>query len=107
MANIDFVNDLADDETDWQRVRIRTNRGRVTDFTVQYETTVDGNRLAVIRYDSAHGFPHVDVMNRRGELVEKTPMPDNPPLNEALQFAVGDIKRNWPVYRRRFFEEGT
>jgi len=37
-----------------------TKRGRVIRFLVQYETFVEGAWRPVIRYDTAHGFPHVD-----------------------------------------------
>lgn len=39
------------------RIRISTEKGDVTSFTVQYETLVDDQWLPVVRYDTAHGQP--------------------------------------------------
>jgi len=53
------------------------DRGRVIQFVVQYETFVEGEWRPVIRYDTAHGFPHVDRIRSDGT-VEKVAllMPD-------------------------------
>lgn len=105
MAQIAYVNDLGEDQSDWMRVRMTSIRGQVTEFTVQYETEDVEHRRPVIRYDTAHGFAHADVMNRRGELVAKTPLPADLSFGEALQSAINDVKQNWREHRRRFFEE--
>lgn len=103
MPLTEFDFDLERNQRDWIRIRFTTHRGQVINFTAQYETMVEDRRVAVVRHDSAHGFPHTDVLNRRGEVVSKTPLPGNPTLNEALQLAVVDLKRNWNAYRARFF----
>lgn len=105
MPLTEFDFDTETNQRDWIRIRFNTRRGKVTEFTAQYETTVEGKRVAVVRHDSAHGFPHTDVLNRRGQVVSKTPLPGNPSLNDALQIAVTDLKHNWRVYRARFLGE--
>jgi hypothetical protein len=103
MGETAYVEALEQAQRNWMRTRIMTDRGDVIDFTVQYETLDRGRRVAVIRYDSAHGFPHIDVLNRRGNVIEKTPLPTSMSMKEALQFGISDIKQNWRTYRLRFF----
>ena len=103
LTEYDFA--VEQNRRDWIRIRIDKQRGRVIHYTAQYETEIDGERGPVIRHDSAHGFPHIDVLNRRGEVVSKTPLPGTPSLNDALQIAVADLKRNWKAYRARFLGE--
>lgn len=77
-------------------------RGKVIFFRVQYETKIGDTWYPVVRYDTAHGFAHRDLLNIRGE-VEKTPL-FNQNLNDALIFAENDLKSNWQYYKKRFLE---
>ena len=103
LTEYDFA--VEQNRRDWIRIRINKHRGQVIHYTAQYETELDGERVPVVRHDSSHGFPHFDVLNRRGEVVSKTPLPGNPSLNDALQTAVADLKRNWKAYRAQFLGE--
>lgn len=76
------------------------DQGRVIQFVVQYETFVEGGWLPVIRYDTAHGFPHVDRIRANGT-VEKVPLLTSN-LGEALTFADQDIDENWEQYKELF-----
>lgn len=106
MRVIAYVDALDENQLDWIGIRFMTNRGVVTHFTVQYETIVDENRLAVIRFDSVHGFPHIDVLNRRGEVISTESLVGGLPLNLVLDIGVADTRRNWTIYRRRFLGVG-
>jgi len=78
-------------------------RGKIIFFRVQYETKI-GNRWApVVRYDTAHGFAHRDIIDQKGT-VRKTPL-FNQDYNGALTFAESDLKLNWEFYKKRFLEE--
>ncbi len=79
-----------------------TEQGRVIRFTVQYETFVEGEWRPVIRYDTAHGFPHVDRMLPDGR-VEKIPLLTKE-LGEALIFADQDIDENWERYKEAYMK---
>ncbi len=92
---------------EWLRVRFTTERGQLTIFTVQYETTVEAQTWPVIRYDSAHGFAHVDVLAPDGSQVSKRPLPDHLTLDQAFQLGITDIVQNWKTYRERFWEAGN
>ena len=99
----DFDVPLDDAALEWIRYRFTTQGADVTVFTVQYETTIDGERVPVVRYDTAHGFAHRDRMNRQGEEIRKETVGEGLSLKEALNLGEQDIKANWPRYREEFF----
>jgi hypothetical protein len=86
---------------DFLRVLIRIERGRVTRFTTQYEAVVEGRTRPAVRYDSAHGRPHRDILDRYGRVVEKRWLPGKT-NDEALTEGIADIKAHWPAYREAF-----
>ena len=77
-------------------------RGQVIDFTVQYETFINGKWFHVVRYDTSHGFAHRDLFDIKGKK-RKTPLfiIDR---SDALTFAENDIKNNWEIYKQRFLK---
>ena len=84
-----------------KRHRHETDRGKVTGFTVQLEVYVNDQWREVIRYDSAHGFAHIDRYYLDGRKVKREL---NLKLNEALTLADEDIKENWKAYQKAFLE---
>ena len=46
--------------------------GKIIFFRVQYETKIGDNWCPVVRYDTAHGFAHRDLLNIHGK-IRKTP----------------------------------
>lgn len=76
-------------------------KGRVVYFRIQYETRLEDKWYPVVRYDTAHGFAHRDLINRKGEVV-KTPLFISD-YNDALTFGESDLKANWEIYKERFF----
>lgn len=78
-------------------------KGKILYFRVQYETRIEGKWQAVVRYDTAHGFAHRDLLSKKGK-VQKTPL-FNQNFNDALIFAESDLKNNWQYYKIRFLEE--
>jgi hypothetical protein len=78
-----------------------TNKGKVDAFTVQLEVFVNDQWREVIRYDSAHGFAHIDRYYLDGRKDKKEL---NLKLNEALTLADEDIKENWKAYQKAFLE---
>jgi hypothetical protein len=105
MPTRSFRRRLDDNGLEWLRVRFTTEAGQVTAFMVRYETLIDGNPVPVVRFDTAHGFPHRDVLDRRGRLVAKTPLEDQPTLGAALTHAQHEIQDSWPRYREAFFKD--
>jgi len=78
-----------------------TDKGRVTGFVVQLEVFVNDRWQEVIRYDSVHGFAHIDRCYLDGRKVKKEL---HLRLSEALTLADEDIKENWKVYQKAFLE---
>jgi hypothetical protein len=78
-------------------------KGKIAFFRIQYETEINGVWYPVVRYDTAHGFAHRDLLKMKGEVL-KTPL-FNQDYNDALTFAESDLKSNWRFYRERFSEE--
>jgi len=78
-----------------------TDKGKVIAFAVQLEVLLGGRWEVVIRYDSAHGFAHIDRYYRDGRLVKKEVRLK---LAEALTLADEDIKENWKSYQEAFLE---
>lgn len=96
---------LDDTGLEWLRVRFATEVGQVIVFTAQYETVIDDEPVAVVRFDTAHGFPHLDMLDRRGRVVDKVRLVSQPTLGIALTYALSDIEDTWPLYREAFFED--
>ncbi|MDP9364859.1 MAG: hypothetical protein M3Q10_11665 [Chloroflexota bacterium] len=103
MPYLEYEVELDDEAREWLRLRITTEGADVTAFTAQYETTIGGERTPVVRYDNAHGYAHRDVLDRRGRVIDKRPVPGNPTLKEALEIGRMDLRNNWPHYRAAFF----
>lgn len=78
-------------------------KGKIVFFRIQYETKIDDIWYAVVRYDTAHGFAHRDLLSLNGS-VKKTPL-FNQDYNDALLFAESDLKYNWDNYKKSFLEE--
>ncbi len=87
---------------DRKRHEHTTEQGKVTRFVVQYETFVEGAWSPVIRYDTAHGFPHLDRIRPDGT-VEKISLLTKD-LGEALTFADQDIDENWERYKEAYLK---
>jgi len=88
-------------EDRYRHVHVRV-KDRIVFFRIQLETLVGKEWRPVVRYDTAHGFVHRDLIDKRGH-VTKTPL-FNQDLNDALTFAENDLKTNWFSYRQRFLE---
>lgn len=82
------------------RIRFEVDHGRVLRFVVQLECRFEGDWHPVVRYDTAHGFAHRDLLRPSGE-VEKTET-ETQDYNEALTYAIDDLTANWVMYRRRY-----
>ena len=89
-----FDNDTA------ARVRFNVGRKQVFAFTVQLECFIEDEWRPIVRYDTAHGFAHRDVLRPGGE-TEKTRL-DAQDYNTALTLAINDLRQNWAKYRLRY-----
>jgi len=78
-----------------------TAKGDIIGFAVQLEVLVNDQWKVVIRYDSAHGFGHIDRYYLNGR---KDKMELHLKLSEALTLGDEDIKENWKIYQNLFLE---
>lgn len=99
----EFIVPLGESNCDRYRLYCAIERGRVAVFRVQYEAFIDGQWRAIVRYDTAHGFPHRDLLHHNRP-AEKTEYPDRSNA-EVLTLGQEDVKRNWQTYRMRYEEE--
>ncbi len=75
----------------------------ITEFVVQYEINIKDKWYPVVRYDTAHGFAHKDILSYKGGIrKEMLPFDD---FNLALTFAEKDLRDNWQEYRKHFLRE--
>jgi hypothetical protein len=85
------------------RFHYTISKGRLADIVMQYESLIDGEWRAIVRYDVAHGFFHRDVLFPNGTQ-EKTPL-DFPTLEMAAIFAEQDLKDKWEFYKERYLSK--
>ncbi|MCR4290862.1 MAG: hypothetical protein NUV86_11450 [Candidatus Scalindua sp.] len=88
-------------DTDRKRHEHLTEGGKVTGFVVQYEIFIENKWMPVVRYDTAHGFAHKDLVNPDGS--KEKILFGALDLNEALTVADKDINENWERYKDRYF----
>ena len=101
MARKEYLRPL--DETNRIRVRFETQRGRVAKFTVQYESLIGSDWRAIVRYDTAHGYFHQDILSPDG--AQKKKEIDMGDFGNALSFAQEDLLKNWELYRESYMEK--
>ena len=82
------------------RVRFDKDAGEILEFLVQLECRFDDRWHPVIRYDTAHGFAHRDILHPGGETTKENLNISD--YNESLTFAQKDIRANWQFYRERY-----
>lgn len=94
------------DLTDRDRIRVAfTVRGRqvVALDLVQYEAEINGEWVAIVRYDMAHGYLHRDLMHPDGTR-EKRAI-HHTSLADALTRALDYVQTHWEFYRAIYEEQ--
>jgi hypothetical protein len=89
--------------TDRLRVSARKDKGEILEVVVQYEAVISGEWRPVVRYDTAHGFAHKDVIRANGKVVKQPLFFET--YNMAFTFATLDLKMNWRQYRESVEKE--
>ncbi|GAB4448595.1 MAG: hypothetical protein Fur0044_44270 [Anaerolineae bacterium] len=78
-------------------------QGRIVRFSIQYEAYIDGKWQAIVRYDTAHGRPHKDMLHPDGSQ-DKVEFYGYA-REEVLTLGERDIKANWQRYRAEYQQE--
>lgn len=75
----------------------------ITSFVIQYEAKIDGEWRAIVRYDTAHGYPHRDILHPDGTTTkEEFPYYTSA---EVMTWGQNDIRKNWQDYREQYVRE--
>ena len=85
---------------DFLLVKIEKLKGKVLDFRVVYLAVIDGRKCEIARYDCHHGCRHKDCFYFQGK--DKVKIPLEMGLNDALVYAVGDLKKNFREMRDKY-----
>ncbi len=102
MGEKDYVRNFSD--RDRLRVRFTARKGRVIAIEViQYEAQIEGKWQPLVRFDTAHGYLHRDVMNPDGTQTKLRLSYSD--LGQALIDAINEIERQWKFYRRVYEEK--
>jgi hypothetical protein len=75
----------------------------IVEFRIQLEILVDGEWYAVVRYDTAHGKPHRDILRPNGEQTKD--WFEGYSVADVLTIGQSDIMENWASYREQFIKE--
>ena len=89
------------------RIRFVRVGKRIIRFTVQYEMEVDGMVFSVVRYDTAHGIPHRDILNWDGSTRFSDTVRQFDDYADAMNAAIEEIEANWQRYRFEFLRRRT
>jgi hypothetical protein len=79
-------------------------RGKVLRFAavlVRSRKNADG-WIEICRYDTAHGFAHLDVLDERGKVINKIPLSGHSSYKTAITYAVADLKENYRKYWQEY-----
>ncbi len=83
------------------RVRYQRDRGRILRFTVQLEAYIEGAWTLITCYDVAHRFVHRDDLKPDGTQIKSPPMAFAD-YNDALNYAIRDLRLNSQLYIERY-----
>ena len=103
MKEIEFIVFLDYNQLNRLRVRLLTENGELIDVMYQYESLINSNWTAIVRYDCAHGFFHRDVLMPNGDKEKKSIEIDL--LKNASKYAEQDLKDRWEWYKERFIKK--
>jgi len=98
---VEYVTPLGSDGR--RRTRHVRIGNKIIEFVVQYEVELKNIWYPVVRYDTAHGFAHKDILFYKGD-VRKEILPFDD-FNLALTFSEKDLRDNWQKYRESFLKE--
>ena len=100
MQEFEYLFYLTSEEKDRLRVFARKDKGIILEFVVQYEAKFLREWKPVVRYDTAHGFAHKDVMTAKGKTIKQPLFFET--YNLAFTYATLDLKSNWKKYRNSY-----
>lgn len=76
---------------------------KIIEFRVQFEALIDEKWYPIVRYDTAHGKAHRDLIHADGS--ETKEWFSVYTVAEVLTIGQRDIMENWLTYRKQFEKE--
>ena len=52
----------------------------------------------ICRYDTAHDFAHLDILDHKRKVINKVVMTGSPGYKKAITYAINDLKTNYQKY---------
>ena len=89
------------DDLTFVHVEYWTVRGKIVSFVVRLMRLNGEQWLNIVRYDTAHGQPHRDILDRRGRVLRKDWL-TGMPFEGALTLAKNDLTQNHESYIKNF-----
>jgi hypothetical protein len=83
-------------------VRYTRRGGKLMDFAVVLNVFEGETEIQVARYDHAHGYTHLDLLDLQGR-VDRKEYRDHIAIEKAIRHAIDDFQENWRSYAARCF----
>ncbi len=99
----EYIFYLSPERVDRFRYFHRLERGKIVRFRVQYEAWIGDEWRSVVRYDTAHGYPHRDLLHP--DRIEDKREFRGYTVEEVLTLGERDLKANWRRYRAAYEQE--
>ncbi len=87
-------------DVDEVRIEFEREANTVTRFSVQYLAKIGGKWHPVLRFDTAHGQPHMDIVYPDG--TKETRFYPFHDYNTAFTYAITYVKEHWQEFRERY-----
>lgn len=103
MTETTYMLDLTPDGQNRYRHRHVLEGNHSIEFSVQYEAYLSGKWRAIVRYDSAHGYAHRDLLHPDGAGTKTTFHGWD--YAQVLTYGERDLKQNWRAYRANYLKQ--
>jgi hypothetical protein len=103
MGAREFLVSLDEAQENRYRHRHVWEQRQIIEFRIQYEAFIEGAWHAIVRYDSAHGQPHQDMLHPDGSQTKQ--MFSYYTNAEVLTIGQRDIMEHWLDYRAAYEKE--
>ncbi|MGI8406615.1 MAG: DUF7718 family protein [Thermomicrobiales bacterium] len=98
--------DINLDEESVIRVRVTMDRrSQILVFTAQLECYIGEVWRPIVRYDTAHGQAHIDLLNPKGVEYEKIWLGFFEPYNIAFTRAIDELKETYREHKARYLSQ--
>jgi len=103
MGDKEFLVYLSPECEDCLRHLHTMRRGRLVRFCIQYEAWGGDKWTPIVRYDTAHGRPHRDLLHPDGTETKEEFLGYS--AADVMMFGERDIRSNWRRYREAYEKE--